>query len=202
MFRVDRAMFNAIMMRKIHPRIRRTMPRRAKARGTALPPKLMLACTLRYLAGGSYLDITLGWQVSRWDGACARVRARARTIAPALTLASRACSDSTRVAGRHSIARSTTSWTPSMRSTRSTSTPQTRSSSRRSRPIGDSARATPFSASSEPSMASRSRFDVAELLEVGLGAAELVEVGLVLAGRLALVLELGVVGLGTCCSDS
>jgi len=64
MFRLDLQTFQAVL-KKIERRLERPMPERAKARGDALPPKLMLACALRFLAGGSYLDICFGLEISR-----------------------------------------------------------------------------------------------------------------------------------------
>ncbi|KAG8464368.1 hypothetical protein KFE25_003431 [Diacronema lutheri] len=64
MFRVDRTTFTAVL-NKISPRLERRMPNKAHARGSALPVELMLACALRFLAGGSYLDICFGLEMSR-----------------------------------------------------------------------------------------------------------------------------------------
>ena len=134
MYRVDRSTFNSILQ-KIRPRIERRMPRRAHTRCHALPPKLMLAVALRFLVGGSYLDITFGYEISRYarprrDTAAAPRALGSLRLAPVHplipTAATLTCADPRRRAAPASIARSMRSLMQSTLSTCSTLIPRTR----------------------------------------------------------------------------
>jgi len=143
-FRVERATFDVIL-KKISHRIERRMPSRAHARGPALPPVLMLACALRFLAGGLHCDICFKWEISRCVSARAARAPRGRDyerlhlsalgtlfgspepsrddvrafLAPPTPCARSRC------AGPACTARSTMSWMRSMPSSRSTFTLET-----------------------------------------------------------------------------
>lgn len=65
MFRMTRSAFNALLL-KVEPHMPVRDGRMARvSSGSVISNKTKLCCTLRWLAGGSYIDICWGWGVSR-----------------------------------------------------------------------------------------------------------------------------------------
>jgi hypothetical protein len=65
MFRLNRDGFN-FLLEKIEPLIGGTNEQQAKnSSGSVITPTIKLACTLRYLAGGSFHDICFGWGIAK-----------------------------------------------------------------------------------------------------------------------------------------
>ena len=55
-YRFDYKLFKTVVM-KLRPILEKHSPSATKLRGSAISAEIQLACALRYLAGGSYLDI-------------------------------------------------------------------------------------------------------------------------------------------------
>ena len=64
MFRLDRETFGELLQ-KITPFLPADEKKACNSSGSLITAKLRLACTLRWLAGGSYLDICFGFKVSK-----------------------------------------------------------------------------------------------------------------------------------------
>ena len=63
MFRVDRATFNELS-ELIDPTVKRNELKAIQSSGSCIPTETRLAVTLRWLAGGIYLDLCFAWGIS------------------------------------------------------------------------------------------------------------------------------------------
>ena len=62
-FRLDRSTFNELS-ELVDPIVKRNKLKSIQSSGSSIPTKTRLAVTLRWLAGGSYLDLCFAWGIS------------------------------------------------------------------------------------------------------------------------------------------
>jgi hypothetical protein len=64
MFRIDRATF-VELVEILDPHLRRNEEQAMRSSGSVIPTETRLAATLRWLAGGNYIDICFAWGVGK-----------------------------------------------------------------------------------------------------------------------------------------
>ena len=71
MFRIDRATFIELE-EQLDPTIKRNELKATQSSGSFIPTTTRLAVTLRWLAGGSYLDLCFAWGIAKSTFYCER----------------------------------------------------------------------------------------------------------------------------------